>query len=88
MIDFKTNNEMEILLTARKDQPEVFAALPPAMKMSVGLYESGKERPRPHELTPDEKLKLAGLKKSIAQDVLSPLERTSIALEILEMETK
>ncbi len=86
MNEFKQNHEMELLLTARENQPELFAKLPAVKKMSLGIYESTK--PTTNGLTADEKLQLRGLKQSIASDNLSPLERTTLALKISELEAK
>ena len=88
MNEFKTNNEMELLITAKKHQPELYAQLSPTQKMSLGIYEGEKSRTANTELTPDERLRLRGLKLSIATDNLAPSERTSLALEISQLEAK
>ncbi len=86
MNDFETNNEMELLLQAKKHQPELFSQLPATIKMSLGIYESTK--PTTNGLTTDERLRLAGLKQSVARDVLSPQERITKSVEILNLEEK
>ncbi len=90
MTNFETNEAMEILIAAKESQPQLFAQLPATTKMSLGLYQTSKARAltASNGLTNDELLELRGLKQSIAQDVLSPGERTSLALKISEMETK
>ncbi len=84
MNDFEANNELELLLRAKQNQPELYAQLPATTKMSLGIYESTK--PKTNGLSADEKLRLAGLKQRIATDNLKPNERTSLALEILDLE--
>ncbi len=86
MTEFETDNQMEILITAKKHQPDLYSKLPPATKMSVGIYQDAKAQSAPTGLTADDRLRLAGLKKSIAQDVLTPGERTAMAIEILNLE--
>ncbi len=86
MNEFRTNEQMELLLTAKQKQPELYAQLPAATKMSVGIYESTKKPT--NGLTADELLRLRGFKQSISQDVLSPQERTAMALKISELENK
>jgi hypothetical protein len=54
--------------------------------MSLGIYESTKTTT--NGLSADERLRLAGLKQRIATDNLSPGERTSLALEIQNLEKK
>jgi hypothetical protein len=88
MNNFKQNHEKELLIEARKNQPELYAQLPAAVKISVGIYEDAKVRAIHAELTPDEVLRLRGLKLSIASDNLSPSERTTLALKISELENK
>ena len=88
MNQFKINEAMELLIQARKYQPELFAQIPPAQKMSLGIYQDAKARAVNTELTADEVLRLRGLKLSIASDVLSPQERTTLALKISELEAK
>jgi hypothetical protein len=84
MNDFKENVEMERLLIAKQNQPDIFAQIPATTKMSVGIYESGK--PTTNELSEAELLRLRGLKQSITEQNLTPSERTSLALEIFRME--
>jgi hypothetical protein len=82
----KLNNEMELLIKAKQNQPDLYAQLPATTKMQVGLYQSTKITT--NGLSADDRLRLAGLKQRIATDVLSPGERTSLALEILNLEEK
>jgi hypothetical protein len=84
MNEFETDSEMEILLKARQNQPDLYAQLPATTKMSLGIYQSTKNTT--NGLTTDDRLRLAGLKQRIAQDNLSPSERTSLALEITNLE--
>ncbi len=84
MNEFETDNKMELLAKAKKHQPELYAKLPAATKMSLGIYESTKTTT--NGLSPEEKLQLRGLKQSIATDNLSPSERTVMALKISELE--
>ena len=86
MNEFKTNNEMELLITAKKHQPELYAKLPAATKMSLGIYESTKNTT--NGLTTDEVLRLRGLKLSLSQDNLPPSERITLALKISQLEAK
>jgi len=84
MNEFETDNEMELLIKAKKHQPELYAQVPAATKMSLGIYESTKTTT--NGLTTDDRLRLAGLKQSVAQDVLSPQERITKSIEILNLE--
>ncbi len=84
MNKFETDNEMELVLQAKRNQPELFAQLPATTKIAVGIYASTK--PSTNGLTTDDRLRLRGLKQSIAQDNLSPSERTVMALEITNLE--
>ncbi len=84
MNEFETDNEMELLLQAKQNQPDIYAQLPATTKIAVGIYESTK--PTTNGLTPDEHLRLRGLKQRIATDVLSPQARTVMALEITNLE--
>jgi hypothetical protein len=86
MNEFKPDNKMEQLAQLSEKQPELFAQLPAVTKMSLGIYESAK--PTTNGLSADDRLRLAGLKQRIAQDILSPSERTVMALEILNLEEK
>ncbi len=88
MNEFELNNEMELLLRAKQNQPELFAQLPATTKMSLGIYQNDKERATNTGLSADDRLRLAGLKQSIMNDVLSPSERTSLAIEISNLEEK
>ncbi len=84
MNEFKVNNEMELLLQAKQNQPELYAQLPATTKMALGIYEGTKTTAT--GLTADDLLRLRGLKQRIATDNLTPNERTSLALEILDLE--
>ncbi len=84
MNELKTNSEMELLLQAKQKQPDLYAQLPATTKISLGIYESTK--PTANGLSADDRLRLAGLKQRIAQDNLSPSERTVMALEITNLE--
>jgi hypothetical protein len=86
MNEFKVNNEMELLLKAKQNQPDLYAQLPAQAKISLGIYESTK--PTTNGLSADERLRLAGLKQSVARDVLSPQERITKSVEILNLEEK
>jgi hypothetical protein len=85
MNEFKINEQMELLIEAAKNQPELFAQLPAATKIAVGLYEGTKPTTN-NGLTADELLRLRGLKHRIATDILAPSERTSLAIEIINLE--
>ncbi len=87
MNEFETNNQMELLLKAKQNQPELYAQLPATTKISLGIYESTKLTTT-NGLSTDEHLRLRGLKQRIAQDNLTPTERTSLALKISELENK
>ncbi len=41
---FRPDQRMEDLAQLRHDRPDEYAALPPAVKIAVGLYESDKAR--------------------------------------------
>ncbi len=86
MNEFQTDNEMELLIKAKQNQPELYAQLPATTKISLGIYESTK--PTTNGLSADDRLRLAGLKQSVAQDVLSPQERITKSVEILNLEEK
>jgi hypothetical protein len=86
MNEFETDNEMEMLIKARQNQPDLYSKLPPATKMSLGIYQDAKAQTARAGLTPDEQLKLRGLKQRIATDILTPGERTAMAIEILNLE--
>jgi hypothetical protein len=88
MNEFKINEQMELLIQAKKHQPELFAQIPAAQKMSLGIYEGEKARAVNTGLTTDEVLRLRGLKKSIATDILSAEERISLAIEIQNFEKR
>ncbi len=84
MNEFNRNEQMEILLKAKQNHPDLYSQLPAATKISLGIYESTKTTT--NGLMAEAKLRLAGLKKSIATDILTPSERTSSAIEILNLE--
>ncbi len=84
MNDLKQNEQFEILLRAKQKHPNLYAQLPATTKISLGIYESTKTTA--NGLTADELLRLRGFKQRISQDVLSPSERTSLALEIQTLE--
>jgi hypothetical protein len=88
MNELKKNEQFELLLAARTSQPEIYRQLTPTQKMAIGIYENEKERAPSLALTTDDVLRLRGLKQRLATDVLSPLERSSLAIEILNLENK
>ncbi len=83
MNEFETNNEMEQLARLSEKQPDAISS---EQRMSLGIYEIAKQHHARTGLSADDRLRLGGLKQRIAQDKLSPSERTSLALEILELE--
>jgi hypothetical protein len=85
MTKFETDNEMEFLLKARQEQPQLYEQIPAARKIAVGIYEAMKTTAT-NGLTADEHLRLRGLKLSVAKDNLPPSERISKSLEILNLE--
>jgi hypothetical protein len=86
MNKFETDSEMELVLQAKRNQPELFAQLPATTKIAVGIYASTK--PSTNGLSADDLLRLAGLKQSVARDVLSPQERITKSVEISNLEEK
>jgi hypothetical protein len=82
------NNEMELPLQAIKNQPELYAQIPAATKISLGIYQNDKQNAVHTGLTADEHLRLRGLKLSVAKDNLPPSERISKSLEIQNFEKK
>ncbi len=88
MNEFKINEKFELLLKAKKHQPDLYAQVSPSAKIAVGIYENEKERATSRALTTDDVLRLRGLKQRLATDVLSPLERSSMAIEIFNLENK
>ncbi len=86
MNEFRTNEQMELLLEAKLNKPQLYAQLPATTKMQLGIYESTKTTA--NGLTADELLQLRGFKQRISQDILTPQERTSLALKISELENK
>ncbi len=83
MNEFETNNQMEQLTRLSEKQPDAISS---EQRMSLGLYQIAKQHHVNTGLSADERLRLAGLKQRIAQDNLSPGERTSLALEIINLE--
>jgi hypothetical protein len=88
MNEFRINEQMELLLTAKLNKPDLYAKLPAATKMSVGIYENDKQNSVVIGLTGDEHLRLRGLKLSVAHDNLPPSERISKSLEIQNLENR
>jgi hypothetical protein len=88
MNNFKQNEYLELLLRTKKTQPDLYAKIPAAAKMSLGIYEGEKARAVNTGLTTDEVLRLRGLKLSIASDNLSPSERITKSLEITNLEKR
>ncbi len=86
MNEFETDSEMELVLQAKRNQPELFARLPATTKIAVGIYESTKTTA--NGLSADDRLRLRGLKQSVAQDVLSPQERIIKSIEISNLEER
>jgi hypothetical protein len=82
MNDLEQNEQMELMERIAATQPGV---LSPSQKMQLGIWRSSQKRAT-NGLSPEAKLRLAGLKKSIATDILTPGERTSLAIEILNLE--
>jgi hypothetical protein len=81
MNEFNKNEQMERLARLSEKQPDAISS---EQRMSLGIYESTK--PTTNGLSADDRLRLAGLKQRIATDVLSPSERTSLAIEISNLE--
>ncbi len=88
MNDLKQNEQMEILLKARKNQPDLYSQLPAATKISLGIYQNDKQNSVNNGLTGDERLRLRGLKLSVAHDNLPPSERIAKSLEIQNLENR
>jgi hypothetical protein len=86
MNEFETNSEMELLIKAKQNQPELYAQLPATTKISLGIYQNSKKPT--NGLSADDRLRLAGLKQSVSSDVLSPQERITKSVEILNLEEK
>ncbi len=81
----ETNNKMELLARLSEKQPDAISS---EQRMSLGIYEIAKQHAAANGLSADERLRLRGLKQSIATDNLSPSARTVMALEILNLEQK
>jgi hypothetical protein len=86
MNEFNQNEQMELLLQAKQKQPQLYAQLPAATKMALGIYQNEKQNATANGLTADEHLRLRGLKLSLAKDNLPPSERISKSLEIQNLE--
>jgi hypothetical protein len=84
MNDLKQNERMERLARLSEKQPDAISS---EQRMSLGLHELAQHHAT-NGLTADDRLKLAGLKQSLAQDVLSPSERITKSVEILNLEEK
>ncbi len=84
MNEFETNNQMEQLARLSEKQPDAISS---EQRMSLGLWQSSQELATTG-LTTDDRLRLAGFKQQISQDILTPQERTSLALKISELENK
>jgi hypothetical protein len=84
MNDLEQNEQMELMERIAATQPGV---LSPSQKMQLGIWRSSQKRAT-NGLSTDELLQLRGLKKSIATDILTPNERTIMALEIQNFEKK
>ncbi len=83
MNEFEVNNEMEQLARLSEKQPDAISS---EQRMSLGIYESTKTTT--NGLSADDRLRLAGLKQSVARDVLSPQERIIKSIEISNLEEK
>lgn len=83
MNNFETDNQMEQLARLSEKQPDAISS---EQRMSLGIYESTK--PTTNGLSADEHLRLAGLKQSVARDVLSPQERIIKSIEISNLEER
>ncbi len=83
MNEFNKSEQMERLARLSEKQPDAISS---EQRMSLGLYQIAQQRAANTGLTPDEQLRLRGLKHRIAADNLSPSERTSMALEIQNLE--
>jgi hypothetical protein len=84
MNEFETNNQMEQLARLSEKQPDAISS---EQRMSLGLWQSSQELATTG-LTAGELLRLRGLKLSVARDVLSPQERITKSVEILNLEKK
>jgi hypothetical protein len=83
MNNFETDNQMEQLARLSEKQPDAISS---EQRMSLGIYQIAQQRAANTGLTPDEHLRLRGLKQSIAGDVLSPQERIIKSIEISNLE--
>jgi hypothetical protein len=82
----ETNNEqMEQLSRLSEKQPDAISS---EQRMSLGLYQIAKQHAATNGLSADDRLRLRGLKQSVARDVLSPQERITKSVEILNLEQK
>jgi hypothetical protein len=85
MNEFNKSEQMERLARLSEKQPDAISS---EQRMSLGIYQIAQQRATHAGLTPDEHLRLRGLKQSIAADNLSSGERISLALKISELEAK
>jgi hypothetical protein len=84
MNEFETDNKMEQLARLSEKQPDAISS---EQRMSLGIYEEiTKQHAAANGLTADERLRLRGLKQSIATDNLPPSERIVTALKIINLE--
>jgi hypothetical protein len=83
MNEFNKNEQMERLARLAEKQPDAISS---EQRMTLGIYESTKQHAVNTGLSADERLRLSGLRQRIATDVLSPSERTVMALEITNLE--
>ncbi len=88
MNKFETNDQMESLLRARKEQPELFAQLPATTKMSLGIYQNGKELAAKKEPTQADVARIRELKEQLTAPGITPFRRTALAYELETLEEK
>jgi hypothetical protein len=82
MNDLKQNERMERLARLSEKQPDAISS---EQRMSLGIYQLAQQHAT-NGLTADELLRLRGLKQRLATDILTPGERTAMAIEILNLE--
>jgi hypothetical protein len=83
MNEFETDNKMEQIARLSEKQPDAISS---EQRMALGLYQTAKTTA--NGLTADELLVLRGFKQSILRDILTPNERTIMALEIQNLEKR
>ena len=83
MNDLKQNEQMERLTRLSEKQPDAISS---EQRISLGLHELAKQHAVSTGLSAEAKLRLRGLKQSIATDNLSPSERITKSLEIQNLE--